>query len=356
MAGMRVLITGTDGYIGSVLAPRLIERGYSVTGVDCGFYRDGWLYNDRRPHPLTLSKDIRKLTARDVEGFDAIVHLAELSNDPLGEHDPRITFDINHQGSVSLARACKEAGVPRFVYTSSCSVYGAALDGKERDETSQTDPQTAYARCKVLVERDVGALADANFTPTFLRNATAFGASPRMRFDIVLNNLAGFAWTEKQIKMTSDGTPWRPLVHVEDICQAIQLALEAPREKIHNEIFNVGDDEQNYRIREVAEIVGQVFEGCTVSFGAPSGDNRSYRVGFQKIAKHLAGFKCHWSAERGARQLHQVFGSIGFDTEMFEHRGFTRLKQLKHLIATRQIDKDFYWQTSIDSDSQEPAL
>jgi nucleoside-diphosphate-sugar epimerase len=343
MVGMRVLVTGVDGYIGAVLGPRLVEKGFDVVGIDCGFYRDGWLYNDIRPRPLTFTKDVRRITPEDVAGFDAVVHLAELSNDPLGELNERTTYAINHAGSITLARACKEAGVPRFVYTSSCSVYGAADDGGERDEHSAPNPQTAYARCKVLVERDVGALANADFSPVFLRNATAFGASPRMRFDVVLNNLAGFAWTAKEIRMTSDGTPWRPLVHVEDICQAVILALEAPREAVHNQIFNVGDGEQNYRIREIAAIVGQVFAGCTVTFGQPSGDNRSYRTSFQKIRRHLPEFRCRWPAERGARQLHDVFERIGMTEDVFFFRGFTRLEQLKHLIATQQIDADFYW-------------
>jgi nucleoside-diphosphate-sugar epimerase len=340
---MRILITGVDGYIGAVLGPQLVERGFDVVGVDCGFYRDGWLYNSDRPRPLTFTKDVRRMTPKDVEGFDGVVHLAELSNDPLGELNERATYDINHLGSVTLARACKTAGVPRFVYTSSCSVYGAAEDGGERSEQSAPNPQTAYAKCKVLVERDVGALADMHFSPVFLRNATAFGVSPRMRFDIVLNNLAGFAWTTKEIRMTSDGTPWRPLVHVEDICQAVILALEAPREVIHNEIFNVGDDEQNYRIREIAAIVGQVFDGCTVTFGGPIGDNRSYRTSFEKIHRHLPEFRCRWPAELGARQLREVFEQVGMTKEMFFFRGFTRLEQLKHLIATQQIDANFYW-------------
>jgi len=340
---MKVLITGSDGYIGAALGATLIERGMDVVGIDCGFYRDGWLFNDQRPRPLTLTKDLRRITAKDVEGFDAVVHLAELSNDPLGEHDAAITYDINHAGSVNLAKACKTAAVPRFVYTSSCSVYGAAEDGGDRDERSAPNPLTAYAKCKVLVERDVGAMADAHFSPVFLRNATAFGASPRMRFDIVLNNLAGYAWTTKEIKMTSDGTPWRPLVHIDDICQAIALALEAPREHVHNEIFNVGDDKQNYRVREIAEIVGKVFEGCAVTFGTYGGDNRSYRVGFEKIHRHLPEFRCQWTAERGAQQLFEVFERIGLTKEMFFFRAFTRIEQLKHLLAQQQIDNRFYW-------------
>jgi nucleoside-diphosphate-sugar epimerase len=351
MARMRVLVTGTDGYIGSILGPRLLDQDFEVVGIDCGFYRDSWLYNAPDTRPLILTKDVRLITPRDVEGFDAVVHLAELSNDPLSELNERVTYDINHLGSVALARTCKKAGVPRFIYTSSCSVYGAAEDGGERDEQSTPFPQTAYAKCKILVEQDVGALADAHFSPVFLRNATAFGASPRMRFDIVLNNLAGFAWTTKEIRMVSDGTPWRPLVHVEDICQAIILALEAPRNAIHNEVLNVGDDTQNYRIRDIASIVGQIFDGCTVTFGPPSGDNRSYRTSFAKIRRHLPGFECHWSATRGARQLRNVFEQVQMSPEMFAFRGFTRLMQLTHLLTTGQIDKSFFWR-SADQDDQ----
>lgn len=340
---MRVLVTGSDGYIGSILGPKLLANGFDVIGVDCGFYRDGWLYNDDRPRPLTLTMDVRRISAKDVQGFDAVIHLAELSNDPLGELNERTTYEINHLGSVSLAKACKAAGVPRFVYTSSCSVYGAADDGTERNEQSPPNPQTAYAKCKVLVERDVGGMADGRFSPVFLRNATAFGASPRMRFDIVLNNLAGFAWTTNKIKMTSDGTPWRPLVHIDDICQAIILAVKAPRDAVHNETFNVGDNEQNYRIRDIATIVGHVFDGCAITFGRPSGDNRSYRTSFDKIHRHLPEFRCQWSAESGARQLHQIFSYTKMTNDMFAFRGFTRLEQLKHLIATGQLDPDFYW-------------
>ncbi len=349
---MRVLVTGVDGYIGAVLGARLLEREFDVVGVDCGFYRDGWLYNAPGPRPLTLTKDVRRITRKDLDGFDAVVHLAELSNDPLGDLNERNTYAINHLGSVTLAQACKEAGIARFVYTSSCSVYGAADDGSERSEVSAPNPQTAYARCKVLVERDVGSLADAHFSPIFLRNATAFGASPRMRFDIVLNNLAGFAWTTREIRMTSDGTPWRPLVHVEDICQAIIHALEAPREAIHNEIFNVGDDSQNYRVRDIAGIVGQAFDGCTVTFGQPSGDNRSYRTAFSKIRRHLPAFQCRWPAARGARQLREVFERIDMNEAVFTHRAFTRLKQLTHLSTTRQIDADFYWRLLHDADAE----
>ncbi len=339
-----MLVTGADGYIGAILGPVLRARGHKVTGLDCGFYRSGRLYDDGLVRPDIITKDIRHITRGDVTGYDAVVHLAELSNDPLGEHDPRTTFAINHEGSVALARRCREAGVARFVYTSSCSVYGAGSDAP-RTEDSATDPQTAYAQCKVLVERDVGALACDEFTPVFLRNATAFGPSPRMRFDIVLNNLSGIAWTSREIRMTSDGSPWRPLVHVADISEAIAAALEARREAVHGEIFNVGSDAQNYRVREIAEIIARVFPGCRASFGSSNGDRRSYRVSFAKIRERLPGFTCRWSAEDGARQLRAIFERIGFTREGFEQPAFTRLQQLKHLIATGQIDGDLFWRT-----------
>lgn len=340
---MDVLVTGADGYIGSVLTALLLERGHAVTGIDCGYYQNGWLYHDGKDRPKLLIRDIRTLTVQDVAGHDAVVHLAELSNDPLGEQDPRITFAINHAGSVRLAALCKKARIPRFVYTSSCSVYGAAGGDAPRTEDSPPAPQTAYAKCKVLVERDVGKMADADFTPVFLRNATAFGASPRMRFDIVLNNLAGHAWTRREIRMTSDGTPWRPLVHVQDICEAIRLALEAPAEAVAGEIFNVGDDRLNYRVQEIADIVAAIFPGCTIRYGDSAGDNRSYRVAFGKIRRHLPEFECRWTAERGARQLLEIFSRIGFDAEFFNAPPYTRLRELRHLLATRQIDGDFRW-------------
>lgn len=237
------------------------------------------------------------MDAADVVDFDAVVHLAELSNDPVGELDQRLTYAINHQGSVDLARTCKAAAVPRFVDASSCSVYGAGSEDIKTEDFTP-NPQTAYATCKTLVERDVKALADERITPAFLRNATAYGASPRMRFDIVLNNLAAHARTSGELKMTSDGSPWRPLVHVNDICEAILLSLEAPREVVHNQVFNVGSDEQNYRIRDIAEIVGAAFPGCVVSYGPSSGDTRSYRVSIDKIRRHLPGYRCRRTAER----------------------------------------------------------
>lgn len=342
---MRVFVTGVEGYIGALLTPLLVARGHDVVGLDTGYYRDGWLYSDNkhiRMFPVFVNKDLRRITEEDLRGFDAVIHLAELSNDPLGQNNPENTFKINQQGSVKLAEKAKKLGIPRFIYTSSCSVYGAGT-GEFLDENAPTNPQTAYAKCKVLVERDVGGMADDGFSPTFLRNATAYGTSPRMRFDIVLNNLSGLAWTTKRIAMTSDGTPWRPLVHVLDICKAIICALEAPRPAVHNQVFNVGHNEDNYRVREIAEIVGATFPGCEVTMGPSGGDNRSYRVSFDKIHRELPGFSCDWNARAGAEQLREVFERIAMPDEIFQFRAFTRLKQLEFLIRTRQIDDEFYW-------------
>lgn len=338
---MKVLVTGTEGYLGSVLAPELLHDGHDVVAVDTGFYKAGWLYHGSDRAPFTLAKDIREISAEDLQDVDAVVHMAELSNDPLGQFAPDITYEINHHGSVRLASLAKQAGVKRFVYMSSCSVYGVA-DGTV-DENSPVNPQTTYAECKALVERDLLDLADDSFSPTFLRNATAFGASPRMRFDIVLNNLAGLAWTTKKIAMTSDGTPWRPLVHGLDIAQAIRRSLTAPREDVHAEVLNVGSNAQNYQVREVAEVVGDVFPDCEVTFGESGGDNRSYRVNFDKIADVLPGFACEWDARRGAEQLLAVFSSVDLDSESFTGRGFTRLKQLEYLIRTGQVDDSLFW-------------
>jgi nucleoside-diphosphate-sugar epimerase len=339
---MKILVTGTEGYLGALVAPLLMGRGHEVIGVDTGFYKEGWLFNGVDRTPMTLVKDLRTLAPSDFEGVHAVVHMAELSNDPAGALAPQITYEINHRGSLHAARLARDAGVERFVYMSSCSVYGIAADG-EVDEGSAVNPQTAYGICKTMVERDVLAMAGDSFSPTFLRNATAYGASPRMRFDIVLNNLAGWAWTTGQVRVMSDGTPWRPLVHALDIAKAILCTLEAPREAIHREVFNVGDSKQNYRVREIAEVVAEVFPGCDLSFGEPGSDNRSYRVRFDKIDSLLPGFTCDWDAERGARQLRGVFEHVALTSELFQWRGFTRLKALEHLIKTGQIDQHFYW-------------
>jgi nucleoside-diphosphate-sugar epimerase len=342
---MKVLVTGSDGYIGSRLVPVLVAHGCDVVGLDTGFYSDGWLPDGFGAPRVCRRQDVRDVTEADLRGFEAVVHLAELSNDPLGQLDPRVTYEINYSGSVHLARAARAAGVSRFVYASSCSVYGAAADGV-RDETSPPDPQTAYAQCKVLVERELARLVDDGFSPTILRNATAFGASPRMRFDVVLNNLAGHAWTSGEVRVTSDGSPWRPLVHVLDIADAVVCALAAPREAVHGEVFNVGTAEQNYRVREIATVVARVFPGCALTFGPPSGDTRSYRVAFDKIQARLPGFRCRWDAVAGARELRDFFDRVKLTRETFEFRAFTRLRQLEHLLATGQLGERFRWRVA----------
>jgi nucleoside-diphosphate-sugar epimerase len=339
---MKVLVTGAQGYIGVPLVSTLVGRGHSVVGLDTGFYMDGWLYDTDAKGPEPVRKDIRNITGEDLRGFDAIVHLAELSNDPLAQLDPAMTFEINHRGSVRLAELCKQAGVTRFVYTSSCSVYGIGA-GEFKTEESAPAPQTPYAQCKVLVERDLSAMADDNFSPTFLRNATAYGPSPRMRFDLVLNNLAGLAWTTREIKLTSDGTPYRPLVHVNDICRAVACALEAPRQAVHRQVFNVGHTRENYQVREIAGLVSDAFPDCRLTIGSSDGDQRSYRVSFDKIHADLSGFETAHDAMGGARELRALFEQIRLSKETFESRAFTRVKQLEHLKKTGDLDERLFW-------------
>lgn len=347
---MRILVTGSDGYLGSLLTPQLMAEDHEVVGLDTGFYKAGWLcpshlaIPDEAPSgsvPLTRNSDIRHVTAEDLRGFDAVVHMAELSNDPLGDLISDVTYDINHAGSVHLAECAKRAGVSRFIYLSSCSVYGVA-EGTV-DETSPLNPLTAYAKCKAMVERDLTAMADDEFSPTFLRNATAFGASPRMRFDIVLNSLCGLAWVEHNIAMTSDGTPWRPLVHGLDIAQAISCALRAPRQVAHTLVVNVGSDQNNRTVREIAETVAGEFPGCELSFGPPSADQRSYQVAFAKIREAFPDFRPAWDIPAGARQLHRIFESIAMEPETFYGRGHTRLKQVEYLLKTGQVDDSLFW-------------
>jgi nucleoside-diphosphate-sugar epimerase len=339
---MKVLATGTDGYIGTILGPYLIDRGHDVTGIDTGFHRVGWLYNGVKQMPRTITKDIRNITEDDLRGFDAIVHLAELSNDPVGQLNPNITFNINHIGTVELAKKAKKVGVQRFVYFSSCSVYGASSTHAS-DENGAVNPLTAYAKCKLLVERDLKPMADDNFTPTYLRNATAYGPSPRQRFDIVVNNLCGHAWCNKLIKMDSDGTPWRPFAHVLDICQAAACTLEAKREIVHNETFNVGDNSENYQVKDIAKIVADTFPGCELQLGSRGDDKRDYRVNFDKINSKLPGFKCKHNVAAGAKQLLKIFQAIDLPKDLFESKSHTRLKQIQWLLATKQIDADFFW-------------
>lgn len=342
---MKILMTGSDGYLGSVIAPELLRAGYDVTGVDTGFFRTGRLYRADGPEPVTLTRDVRHLTVDDLRGFEAVVHLGELSNDPLSDLLGSVTPRINYAGSVFLASLARQAGVSRFVYMSSCSVYGDAGDELVTEE-SPPRPQTIYASCKQRVETDVSLLADDGpdgFSPTFLRNATAYGASPRMRFDIVLNNIAGLAYTTGTITLSSDGTPWRPLVHAIDIGTAIRCVLDAPRDVIHNKVFNVGSDEQNYQIGDIADIVGEVFGSTAIHRGSLGGDRRSYRVSFAKIHQTLPRFRCVWDARSGAAQLAEIFAAVGLEHTALTDRRFIRLHQLKHLLDTGELDENLFW-------------
>ncbi|MFZ4122081.1 MAG: NAD-dependent epimerase/dehydratase family protein [Caulobacterales bacterium] len=340
---MKVLFTGADGYVGALLGPYLMQKGIDAVGLDTGFYRQGWLYPMAGARPQIITKDIREITVDDLRGFEGIAHLAELSNDPLGQQDPGLTHEINHMGSVNLANNARKAGVKRFVYMSSCSVYGVGQPNQILDETSPVNPQTAYAECKVKVEQDLTPMADHDFEPCFLRNATAYGASPRQRFDIVLNDLCGLAWTTKEIKLLSDGTPWRPLVHALDMCQAVWRSLIAPADAISGQRFNVGSNDQNYRVREIAEIVAQEFPGCSLTIGTQSADNRSYRVNFDRIQQVLPDFRCEWTAQKGAKQMREMFEKTAMTEAVFRADPYTRLKMLTAHRKAGLLDDKLFW-------------
>ena len=339
---MKVLVTGTDGYIGSVMVPYLVKWGHEVVGLDTGFYRSGSLFDGYNGFKTQISKDIRQVGLDDLRGIGACIDLAGLSNDALGQLNPAITYDINHRGAARLAGLCKEAGVTRYIYSSSCSVYGIASEPIVNEE-SKPNPLTAYAKSKIFVEEELMKLASDDFSPVMFRNATAFGVSPRMRFDIVLNNFAGHAWTSKEIKLKSDGSPERPMVHILDISQAFALALEMPREMLHNQIINVGDSSQNYRVSEIAETISSIFPGCTVSYGKNDEDERSYRVSFNKICELMPDFKCTMNLEAGAKEFRKLFEEISLSQDDFEFPAFTRLKQLKLLLQTQKINENLYW-------------
>jgi nucleoside-diphosphate-sugar epimerase len=291
-----------------------------------------------------IKKDLRDIDAADLAGFDAIMHLAGLSNDPLGDLNPRLTYEINHEASVRLARLAKQAGITRFIFSSSCSNYGAAGDRMVNEE-SAFNPVTPYGVAKVKAEQDLARLADDDFSPIFLRNATAYGVSPRLRFDLVLNNLVAWAFTTGRVYLKSDGTPWRPIVHIEDISRAFLAALHAPAELIHNQAFNVGINTENYRIREIAEIVKETVPGCRLDFASgASPDKRCYRVECSKIAQTLPGFKPQWNARKGAQELFAAYQRTGLTLEEFEGAKYQRLGHLKHLLKTGRLDETLRWQ------------
>lgn len=346
MRQMRVLLTGHDGYIGHVLLPMLLDRGHHVTGLDSFLYEDCGFATEEPAPSAVIRKDIRAVAIEDLRGLDAVLHLAGISNDPLGDLQPAATYAINHQASVRLASLAKEAGVPRYVFSSSCSNYGAAGDDY-LDESAGFNPVTPYAESKVWVERDVAVLADDAFSPTFLRSATAFGVSSRLRGDLVVNNLVGYACTTGDVLIKSDGMPWRPLVHIEDIARAFVAVLEAPRKLVHNEAFNVGITSENYRVRDVAKMVAEVVPSSKVTYaGDASPDVRNYRVDCEKIRSRLPAFQPQWTVRKGVEQVYEALCHHGTSAEEFLSSQFIRLKRIRELQATGALDEMLRWRVT----------
>lgn len=341
---MRLLLTGHKGYIGTVMVPMLLAHGHEVIGLDSDLF-ERCTFGEGIVNIPEYKKDIRDVEDSDLAGFDAVLHLAGLSNDPLGNLNPNLTYQINHLASVRLAKLAKAAGVSRFIFSSSCSNYGASGDNW-LNEQSTFNPVTPYGISKVRTEQDISQLADDTFSPTFLRNATAYGVSPRLRFDLVLNNLVAWAFTTGQVYIKSDGTPWRPIVHIEDISRAFIAVLHAPLEVIHNQAFNVGRNEDNYRIRDLAEIVQQTVPGCRIEYAKDAGpDKRCYRVDCSKIAQTLPEFQPQWNARRGAKELYTAYQKIGLTLDEFEGMKYQRIAHIQHLLSQGELDANLRWHT-----------
>jgi nucleoside-diphosphate-sugar epimerase len=343
---VRVLVTGSRGYIGSVLVPMLLGAGHEVVGLDTDYYARCTFSGELADIP-TARADVRDAPWSGLDGVQAVIHLAGLSNDPLGDYRPALTEDINFRASVRLAELAKRAGVERFLFASSCSNYGAAGD-RFLDEAAAFNPVTPYGESKVRVERELHKLADGRFSPVYLRASTAYGLSPRLRFDLVVNNLTAWAFTTGRVYLKSDGSPWRPIVHVEDICRAYIAALLAPRDLVHDEAFNVGTTAENYQIRELAEIVRDVVPGCRVEYAPDAGpDKRCYRVDCNRIARTLHEFKPQWTARRGVEQLYLAYKTIGLKLEDFEGPRFMRIAHVRKLVAEGLLDPDLRWRAPV---------
>lgn len=342
---MRVLVTGHEGYLGALLVPMLQEAGHDVVGLDTGLFSACAFGDDSAVRDCpAIRRDLRDVRREDLEGFDGVAHLGALSNDPLGDINPDLTHEINERASNHLADLAKQAGVERFVFSSSCSTYGAAPGEDFLDESADFNPVTPYGVSKVRVEQYLSSLASDRFTPVYLRNATAYGVTPRLRLDLVLNNLVGWAHATGKVVLLSDGTPWRPVVHAEDICRAFRAALEAPREAVHDEAFNIGRTAENYRIRELAEIVGQTVPGCEVTVAEGAGpDLRTYRVSCKKAEERLPGFDPQWDVRLGAKQLWDAYREHDLNVERFEGKTYKRLPFIRDLLEQGRLGSDLRW-------------